>query len=193
MAKVGVLALQGAYAEHLAALRSLGVEALPVRLPEHLEGLDALIIPGGESTTIGKLMVTFGIIEALKARARDGLSLWGTCAGMILLAREVDDRHLPITGLMDMRVKRNAFGRQVDSFEADLSVAALGEEPFHAVFIRAPAVEQVGDGVEVLARLDQGPIVAARQGRLLATAFHPELTTDLRFHRYFLQEVAGKL
>lgn len=190
--KVGVLALQGAFAEHLAALRRLGAEARPVRLPEQLEGLDALIMPGGESTTIGKLMVSFGILEALKARARDGLSIWGTCAGMILLAREVDDGDLPILGLMDIRVKRNAFGRQLDSFEADLPVAVLGQEPFHVVFIRAPAVERVGDGVEVLARLPQGPTVAARQGRFLVTAFHPELTADLRFHQYFLQEVVGK-
>lgn len=192
MIRIGVLALQGAFVEHLGILRQLGAEAVPVRLAEQLEGLEALIIPGGESTTIGKLMVTFGLLEALQGRAREGLPLWGTCAGLILLAREVDDGDLPIMGLMDMRVKRNAFGRQVDSFEADLSVAALGREPFHAVFIRAPAVERVGDGVEVLAQLPQGPIVAARQGRLLATAFHPELTPDSRFHQYFLQEVVGK-
>ncbi|MDP2728003.1 MAG: pyridoxal 5'-phosphate synthase glutaminase subunit PdxT [Dehalococcoidia bacterium] len=191
MAKVGVLALQGAFIEHLNALRRLGAETLPIRLAEQLEGLDALIIPGGESTTISKLMVTFRILEAIQARAQNGLSIWGTCAGMILMAKEVDDKDLPVMGLMDVSVKRNAFGRQLDSFEADLSVAVLGEEPFHAVFIRAPAVERVDDGAEVLAQLTTGPIVAVRQGRFLATAFHPELTTDLRFHRYFLQEVVG--
>ncbi len=188
--KIGVLALQGAFAEHMQTLRRLGADAREVRLAEQLEGLDALIIPGGESTTISKLMVAFGIRDALQARARDGLAMWGTCAGMILLSSEVDDGDLSIMGLMDMRVKRNAFGRQLDSFEADLPIAPLGQEPFHAIFIRAPAVETVAGGVEVLARLPGGPIVAARQGRLLATAFHPELTGDLRFHRYFLEEVA---
>ncbi len=189
--KIGVLALQGAFTEHVSALQKLGVEACQVRLPEQLAGLDALIMPGGESTTISKLMVAFGILEALKVRARDGMAIWGTCAGMILLAKEVDDGNLPTMGLMDIRVKRNAFGRQLDSFEADLAVPLLGGEPFHAVFIRAPAVERVCNGVEVLAQLDRGPIVAARQGRYLATAFHPELTADLRFHRYFLREVVG--
>lgn len=192
MPKVGVLALQGAFAEHLIALERLGTEALPVRLPEHLEGIDALIMPGGESTTISKLMASFGLFEALRNRTVDGLAIWGTCAGMILLARETDDSDLPTMGLMDIRVKRNAFGRQVDSFEVDLPIRALGPDPFHAVFIRAPAVECAGIGVEILARVDSGPIVAARQGRLLATAFHPELTEDLRLHQYFLREVVGK-
>ncbi|MDP2661374.1 MAG: pyridoxal 5'-phosphate synthase glutaminase subunit PdxT [Dehalococcoidia bacterium] len=192
MAKVGVLALQGAFAEHLSALGRLGIEGLTVRLPEQLDGLDGLIIPGGESTTISKLMLSFGIFEALKIRIEAGLAVWGTCAGMILLARETDDRKLPVMGLMDIRVKRNAFGRQLESFEQDLPIAALGPDPFHAVFIRAPAIECAGNTVEVLARLNRGPIVAARQGRLLATAFHPELTPDLRLHQYFLREVAGK-
>ncbi len=192
MLKVGVLALQGAFAEHLTVLDRLGVEAWPVRLPEHLEGTDALVIPGGESTTISKLMAAFGLFDAVKARADDGLAVWGTCAGLILLARKTDDPDLPVMGLMDIRVRRNAFGRQVDSFEADLPVTALGQEPFHAVFIRAPAVECAGNDVEVLAQLTHGPIVAARQGRLLATAFHPELTADSRFHEYFLREVADK-
>ncbi|MDO8692189.1 MAG: pyridoxal 5'-phosphate synthase glutaminase subunit PdxT [Dehalococcoidia bacterium] len=192
MAKVGVLALQGAFAEHLSALARLGIEGLPVRLPEQLDGLDGLIIPGGESTTISKLMLSYGIFEALRVRIESGLAVWGTCAGMILLARETDDKKLPVTGLMDIRVKRNAFGRQLESFEHDLSIPALGPDPFHAVFIRAPVIECVGANVEVLARLSPGPIVAARQGRLLATAFHPELTTDLRFHQYFLGKVAGK-
>lgn len=190
--KVGVLALQGAFAEHLDALQRLGTEARLVRLPEQLSGLNGLIIPGGESTTISLLMVAYGLLDTLKAWSRNGLAIWGTCAGMILLATEVDDGDLPIMGLMDMRVRRNAFGRQLDSFEVDLSVAPLGPVPFHAVFIRAPVVECVGKGVEVLSQLQDGRIVAARQGRFLATAFHPELTNDLRFHNYFVQEVIGK-
>src|SRR3972149_5772367 len=137
MQKVGVLALQGAFAEHLTVLDRLGVEAWPVRLPGHLEGTDALIIPGGESTTISKLMVAFGLFDAVRARVGDGLAVWGTCAGLILLARETDDPDLPVMGLMNIRARRNAFGRQVDSFEADLPVTALGGDPFHAVFIRA--------------------------------------------------------
>jgi 5'-phosphate synthase pdxT subunit len=189
MVRIGVLALQGDFREHVTVLDSLGVKAVPVRLPSQLQGLDGLIIPGGESTTISKLMVSFGLREELQARGKAGLPIWGTCAGMILLAKEVDDADLSLLALMDIKVKRNAFGRQVDSFEADLPVTALGEKPFHAVFIRAPLVEGVGDGVEVLGRLPQGDIVAARQGMLLATAFHPELTPDLRFHEYFLEEM----
>lgn len=190
--KIGVLALQGAFIEHLDALQRLGTEASLVRLPEQIDGLEGLIIPGGESTTISKLMVAYGLLDTLKAGSRNGLAIWGTCAGMILLATEVDDGDLPIMGLMDMRVRRNAFGRQLDSFEVDLSVAHLGPVPFHAVFIRAPVVERVGVGVEVLSQLEDGRVVAARQGRFLATAFHPELTNDLRFHNYFVQEVIGK-
>lgn len=190
--KIGILALQGAFTEHLNALTKLGMEAILVRLPEQLDGLEGLIIPGGESTTISKLMVAYGLLDTLKAGSRNGLAIWGTCAGMILMATEVDDGDLPIMGLMDMRVRRNAFGRQLDSFEVDLSVAPLGPVPFHAVFIRAPVVECVGKGVEVLSQLQDGRIVAARQGRFLATAFHPELTNDLRFHNYFVREVIGK-
>ena len=192
MVKVGVLALQGAFAEHLLALERLGVEGVPVRLLEQLDDVDGLIIPGGESTTISKLMLSFGIFGALKTRIQSGLAVWGTCAGMILLARETDDKKLPVMGLMDISVKRNAFGRQLESFEQDLPIPALGPEPFHAIFIRAPAIVCADKTVEVLARLTPGPIVAARQGRLLVTAFHPELTADLRFHQYFLREVAGK-
>jgi pyridoxal 5'-phosphate synthase pdxT subunit len=186
--RIGVLALQGAFIEHEQALGRLGVAAREVRLPPQLEGLDGLIIPGGESTTMGKLAVQYGLLEPIRAIAAAGKPLWGTCAGMILMAKDIC-LNQPLLGLMDVQVKRNAFGRQVDSFETDLHVPAIATPddagPFHAVFIRAPLVESVGDGVEVLARLDNGVIVAARQGRLLATSFHPELSGDDRFHRYF--------
>ena len=191
--KIGVLALQGAFVEHEQMLGRLGVETVEVRLPQDLAGLDGLIIPGGESTTIGKVAVRWGLLEPLREFAADGGPLWGTCAGLILLARRVRDAvpGQPLLRVMDITVRRNAFGRQVDSFEADLEVPALGERPFHAVFIRAPVIEEVGEGVEVVARLD-GEIVAARQGRLLATAFHPELTADERFHRYFVDLCAAR-
>jgi len=185
---IGVLALQGAFIEHRKALERLGVDTREVRLPEHLEGLSGLIIPGGESTTIGKLAVTYGLIGPIRERAAAGWPVWGTCAGMILLARDIGGLAQPLIGLMDVVIRRNAFGRQVDSFETWLDVPELGEDaPFRAVFIRAPVIERVGPEVRVLARLSDGAIVAARQGNLLATAFHPELTDDLRFHRYFLR------
>ncbi|NOZ28786.1 MAG: pyridoxal 5'-phosphate synthase glutaminase subunit PdxT [Chloroflexi bacterium] len=192
--RIGVLALQGAFIEHIQILQALGVGAEPVRLPVELEGLDGLIIPGGESTTIGKLAAAYGLLEPIRRMAEAGKPVWGTCAGLILLAREVEGGAPPCLGLMGIRVRRNAFGRQVASFEAELSVPALdavadpGERgrPFHAVFIRAPQIVRVGDGVTTLARLEGGTIVAAQQGNLLATAFHPELTMDTRFHRYFL-------
>lgn len=186
--KIGVLALQGAFREHIEALRRLGAEAVEVRLPEQLEGLDGLIIPGGESTAIGKLAVKYGLQEAIRCYAEAGKPVYGTCAGMILLSRDVG-RDQPLLGVMDLRVERNAFGRQLDSFEADLPIPALGEEPFPAVFIRAPKIESVGDGVEVLAALDDGTAVAARQDNMIVTAFHPELSSDLRFHKYFLDMV----
>lgn len=184
---IGVLALQGDFAEHLAALHRLGVAAREVRLPEDLDGLAGLIIPGGESTTIGKLATTFGLVEPLRSFAARR-PVWGTCAGAIFLSRDAR-RPQPLLGLMDITVERNAFGRQVDSFEIDLTVPTLDEStrPYHAVFIRAPLIERVGPSVEVLASLPDGRIVAARQGQWLATAFHPELTDDLRFHRYFLR------
>jgi 5'-phosphate synthase pdxT subunit len=165
-----------------------------VRLPEHLERLDGLIIPGGESTTIGKVAKRWGLLDPLHAFAQSGRPVWGTCAGMILMAKEVVDGKpdQPLLGLMDVTVHRNAFGRQVDSFEADLEIPALGEKPFHAIFIRAPFVERVGKEVEVLAQLEDGTAVAAQQGNLLVTAFHPELTDDDRFHRYFLSLGAPK-
>lgn len=186
--KIGVLALQGAFIEHEKILTQIGVEVAEVRLPQHLEDLDGLIIPGGESTTIGKVAREWGLLEPLRAFAQSGRPLWGTCAGMIFIAKDVVDGKpdQPLLALMDVTVRRNAFGRQVDSFEADLDVPVLDDGPFHAVFIRAPLIERVGEGVEVLSRLEDGAIVAVRQGNLLATAFHPELTDDDRFHRYFL-------
>ena len=189
MTTVGVLALQGAFIEHIKTLRRLGVEAVEVRLPEQLAALDALIIPGGESTTIGKLASTYGLLEPLRQFAAEK-PVWGTCAGMIMLARDIG-RDQPLLGVRDIAVDRNAFGRQADSFEADLPIPEIGPEPFHAVFIRAPIVTHTENGVEVLARLEDGPVVAVRQGKALATAFHPELTPDDRLHRYFLTEVAG--
>jgi 5'-phosphate synthase pdxT subunit len=189
--KIGVLALQGDFAEHLHMLRRLGVEGVEVRLPRDLEGLEGLIIPGGESTTIGKLAVQYDLMAPI-CKLAEAKPLWGTCAGAIFLSKEVH-RPQPLLGLMDIVVERNAFGRQVDSFETDLDVPALAGDndngqvrAFHAVFIRAPIIERVGTGVEVLAKLSDGRIVAARQRNLLATSFHPELTGDERFHRYFL-------
>jgi 5'-phosphate synthase pdxT subunit len=191
--KIGVLAAQGAFAEHIAALRGLDTEAVPVRLPGELRRVDGLIIPGGESTTISRLMAAYDLVKEIIALAGAGLPVFGTCAGMILMAKQVTGNGTPSLGLMDIVVRRNAFGRQVDSFEAELRIPVLGKKAFPAVFIRAPLIESCNDGVEVLARLDDGTIVAARQKKLLVTAFHPELTTDLRFHRYFLDIVSGEL
>jgi 5'-phosphate synthase pdxT subunit len=182
---VGVLALQGDFAEHIAALERIGVDAVEVRLPAQLALLDALIIPGGESTTITRLLDIYELGEPIRRLGAAGLPIWGTCAGAIVLAKQASDLDRPNLALMDIDVRRNAFGRQLDSFEADLDVARLGGEPFHAIFIRAPIIERAGAGVEVLARLDDGAIVAALQGRLLATAFHPELTGDPRLHELF--------
>jgi 5'-phosphate synthase pdxT subunit len=190
--KIGVLASQGAFIEHIAALRRLKVEALPVRLASQLEGLDGLVIPGGESTTISKLMAGSHLTEEITRLARNGFPIFGTCAGMIVLSTRNSDRDVEPLGLMDIIVKRNAFGRQVDSFETELEIPALGKKPFHAVFIRAPLIEKTNGNVEVLARLADGTVVAARQGNMLVAAFHPELTDDLRFHRYFLEIVAGR-
>ena len=186
--RIGVLALQGAFVEHQKTLAHIGVESVEVRLPEHLEGLDGLIIPGGESTAIGKLAAKWGLLEPIRALARDGCAVWGICAGMILMAKEVVDGlpDQPLLGLIDIAVRRNAFGRQVDSFETDVMVPALGEDAYHAVFIRAPIIERTGTETEVLAYLEDGTAVAVQQGNLLGIAFHPELTDDERFHRYFL-------
>jgi 5'-phosphate synthase pdxT subunit len=190
--KIGVLAAQGAFAEHIAALEQLDTEARPVRLPGELKGVNGLIIPGGESTAISRLMAAYDLMKAIAKMAGEGLPLFGTCAGMILLAKQVTGNGTPSLGLMNIVVRRNAFGRQVDSFETALQIPALGKKAFPGVFIRAPLIESCNDGAEVLARLDNGTIVAARQGKLLATAFHPELTSDLRFHQYFLDIISGK-
>ncbi|MEI8354350.1 MAG: pyridoxal 5'-phosphate synthase glutaminase subunit PdxT [Lentisphaerota bacterium] len=188
--KIGVLALQGAFAEHIVMLRRLGVAAAEVRLAAHLDALDGLIIPGGESTTIGKLATDFGLIEPLRRFGQDR-AIWGTCAGAIFLARTVVGRAQPLLGLMDITVTRNAFGRQIDSFETDLDLSGFGEgmadqPPYHAVFIRAPLINAVGPAAQAIVTLPDGRIVAARQGRLLATSFHPELTDDTRCHAAFL-------
>ena len=183
---IGVLALQGDFAEHATVLRRLGVTPREVRLPRDLEGLDGLIIPGGESTTITRLLAIYDLVEPLRERVRDGLPTWGTCAGAIVLAREAIGLDQQNIGAMDIVVRRNAFGRQVDSFEADLAVPPLGEAPYHAVFIRAPTIDEVGANVEVIARLADGTAVAAREGTMLATSFHPELTDDPRFQAYFV-------
>ncbi len=192
--RIGVLALQGAFIEHEQMLSKLGAEVIEVRLPKDLDGLDGIIIPGGESTTIGKLAVHYQLMEPLREMARVGKAMWGTCAGLIFMAKDVG-RDQPLLGLMDVTVERNAFGRQVDSFEANLDAADLdGEHTFHAIFIRAPLIEAVGAGVEVIARAEKDHrdvIVAARQGNLLVTSFHPELSQDDRFHRYFLKMAEG--
>lgn len=191
--KIGVLALQGDFAEHVLVLRRIGVEAVEVRLPQHLEHLSGLIIPGGESTTIGKLAVAYNLIEPLQ-RFSQQRAVWGTCAGAIFLSSDAR-RQQPLLQVMNIVVARNAFGRQVNSFEVGLDVPALKEidpsgAPFPAVFIRAPLIEAVQDPAYVLASLADGTIVAARQGRMLATSFHPELTADDRFHRYFIHMAA---
>lgn len=190
--RIGVLASQGAFTEHIAILRQLKIETAPVRLPKKLAGLDGLIIPGGESTSISKLMLDYNLMDEIRSLAKDGLPIFGTCAGMILLATEISDLDVESIGVMDIRVKRNAFGRQKDSFETKLSIPVLGEKPFPGIFIRAPIIKQVSNKVEILARLADGTSVAVREGKLLACAFHPELTDDLRFHQYFLDIVAGR-
>lgn len=193
--KIGVLALQGDFAEHIAMLRRIGATATEVRLPAQLEDLDGLIIPGGESTTFGKLAVHYGLMEPLQ-RFSEQKAIWGTCAGAIFLSKDAH-RDQPLLQLMDITVERNAFGRQVASFEVDLDIPALLDvdetpRPYHAVFIRAPLIESVQPHVQVLAKLEDGHIVAAQEGKLLATSFHPELTNDDRFHRYFLKLAAVK-
>jgi pyridoxal 5'-phosphate synthase pdxT subunit len=187
--KIGVLALQGDFAEHIAMLKRLNVETSEVRLPEHLNGLDGLIIPGGESTTIGKLAIAYSLMEPLRQFGQRH-AIWGTCAGAILISKDIG-RDQPLLGLMDIEVQRNAFGRQIDSFETDLDIPELNQAtgsdaPYHAVFIRAPIIESVRGDAKILASVPDGRIVAAQQGHLLATSFHPELTNDTRFHEYFL-------
>ncbi len=189
--RIGVLASQGAFAEHIAILRKLEVEALPVRLLQELRSLDGLIIPGGESTSISHLMLAYNLMPEIRNLIKNGLPILGTCAGMILLANKISDSDAEPIGAMDLTVRRNAFGRQVDSFETELKIPALGGKPFPGVFIRAPLIEETGREVEILARLTDNTIVAVRQDKLVASAFHPELTNDLRFHQYFLDIVAG--
>ena len=186
---IGVLALQGAFIEHVRMLRRLGATAREVRLPSDLDGLDGLIIPGGESTTIGKLLVHYELLEPLRNLVNAGFPIYGTCAGTILLAKDIGGLDQPLLATMDLVVERNAFGRQLQSFETDLKIAGLGDDPFRAVFIRAPAITSAGPGVDVLAQLENGTIVAARQDSLLVSCFHPELTDDDRFHRAFLEQV----
>ena len=184
MTTVGVLALQGDVREHLAILESLGVTPVPVKKPDRLESVDALVIPGGESTTIGKMAVRFGLLDPLRSAIGDGLPVYGTCAGMILLSGSITEGDQPLLGALDVVVSRNAFGRQNESFEADLEVVGM-DSPFPAVFIRAPWVEKVGSEVEVLASIGEHPVMV-RQDRLLATSFHPELTSDGRIHQMLL-------
>jgi 5'-phosphate synthase pdxT subunit len=181
--RIGVLAVQGAFAEHMATLDAIGVEGVEVRLPADLEEVSGLILPGGESTAQRRLIERWGLREPILDLARSGAPLFGTCAGMILLAHDIVDGDPPALPLLDIGVRRNAFGRQLDSFEAEVSVPMLGDRPIHAVFIRAPIVERVGPGVDVLARLGDGRIVAVRERNVVATAFHPELTGETRFHR----------
>ena len=185
MPTIGVLAVQGDFLEHRQALRRLGIDAPEVRLPEQLDEIDGLIIPGGESTTIVQLIDIYGFRDALHRRAQEGMAIWGTCAGMIVIADRLTDRRPQPLRLMDIEVSRNAFGRQVDSFEADIAFEEIDGAPFHCVFIRAPVVNGVGASVKVLAALEDGRPVAVRQGKMLATAFHPELTGDSRIHELF--------
>jgi 5'-phosphate synthase pdxT subunit len=189
--RVGVLALQGDFREHLAVLRGLGANAIPVRRPEELADIGGLVIPGGESSVMDKLSRAFGLAEPLKRAIADGMPVYGTCAGLIMLADTVIDaiRGQESLGGLDVSVRRNAFGSQLDSFETDLDIPAVGAEPMHAVFIRAPIVETLGEKATALASLDDGRIVAVEQGNLIGTSFHPEVTNDLRFHEYFLRKV----
>ena len=180
---IGVLAVQGAFAEHIEILRQLGVDAVPVRLPKDFEGIAGLVMPGGESTAMRKLIDNWDLRQPILDLAAKGAPIFGTCAGMILLADDISDGDAPVLPLLDISVKRNAFGRQLESFEAEVNVPVLGDRPVHAVFIRAPIVERVGPGVDVIARLDDGRVVAVRKGNVIATAFHPELAGETRFHR----------
>ena len=189
--EVGVLAIQGDFAEHIAVLGKLGVTAREIRLPEQLDSLDGLIIPGGESTTLSRLMTIYNLREPIAQMALHGHAVWGTCAGMIMLSREITEQDPVPLDVMDIGVQRNAFGRQVDSFEQDLNVSALGGTPYHAIFIRAPVIIRVGQGVKVLSALEDERPVAVQQGNLMATSFHPELTNDYRFHSYFLDLANG--
>jgi len=185
---IGILALQGDFLEHENILRSLGMQTLQVKLPSHLDGIHGLIIPGGESTAMARLIDEFKLRKSLMHKIQKGLPVWGTCAGMILLAKKLRENKPQPLGIMNITVARNDFGRQVDSFETDLNIPALGSVPFHAVFIRAPKVIKTGNDVKILARLPDTTIVAIQQGSMLGTSFHPELTADTRFHEYFINQ-----
>ena len=185
MAPIGVLAIQGDFLEHRNMLDSIGIESVEVRLPEQLENIDGLIIPGGESTTIVQLIDIYEMRQPLVEKVRKGLAVWGTCAGMIVIAKHLKDKRPNPLGLMDIEVSRNAFGRQIDSFETNLDINGMDRPPMHAIFIRAPLVTEIGNGVEILAEVDQGKPVAVKQNRILATSFHPELTEDPRMHTMF--------
>ena len=190
MTIVGVLAIQGDYREHRILLESLGADVKEIRLPDQLDEVDGLIIPGGESTTIVQLIDIYNMREKLRERVlNEGMPTWGTCAGMIVMAQKLSDHRPNPLKLMNIEVSRNAFGRQVDSFETDLEVEDMDGPPYHAVFIRAPVVDTIGEGVRIISSLDDGRPVAVRQGHMLATAFHPELTNDPRMHKLFLQMV----
>src|SRR3989339_1726041 len=186
--KVGILALQGDFREHAKVLHKIGVETVLIKLPEHLRSIDRLIIPGGESTTIGKLLSIYNLIKPIRKRVKEGMPIWGTCAGAILMAKHVSNG-LPnqnSLNLMNITAKRNAFGSQLDSFETNLNIKQIGEAPLHVIFIRAPILESPGNNVEILSMLDNKYIVAVRQNKMIATCFHPELTNDTRFHKYFV-------
>ena len=191
--KIGVLAIQGDFAEHITILHGLGVETQEVRLPYQLGGLDGLIIPGGESTTLSRLMTIYELREPIQKMASDGKAIWGTCAGMIMMASEITEKDPTPLGIMDITVIRNAFGRQIDSFEQNLTVKYLDPLPYHAIFIRAPVISRVGIEVEILAALEDGRAVAVQQNHLLATSFHPELTKDSRLHDRFVSMASHSL
>ena len=183
---IGVLAIQGAFIEHINILQTLGVECREIRLPEQLSDVDGLIIPGGESTTLSRLLTRYNLRQPIKQLATDGKPLWGTCAGMIMMASEITENDPVPLEIMDIDVQRNAFGRQIDSFEQELEITGFDETPYHAIFIRAPVIKRVGSGISIMASLQDGRPVAVQQANLMATSFHPELTKDSRFHAHFL-------
>ena len=189
--KIGILALQGDFAEHINIIDKLGIQPIEIRQPAQLEALDGLIIPGGESTTMLKLMHSYNLFQPIKELANNGLPIMGTCAGMVLLGKKVSNPDMNTLSLMDIEVKRNAFGRQLDSFETKIAIPLLGDKPFPAVFIRAPLIDSAGPDVNIIGRLPDNKIVAALQGNILALSFHPELSNDSRIHRYFLEIVAS--
>ena len=189
---IGVLAIQGDFIEHINILQTLGVECREIRLPEQLSDVEGLIIPGGESTTLSRLLTRYNLRQPIKQLATDGKPLWGTCAGMIMMASEITENDPVPLEIMDIGVQRNAFGRQIDSFEQELEITGFDETPYHAIFIRAPVIKRVGSGVSIMASLQDGRPVAVQQANLMATSFHPELTKDSRFHTHFLNLNSNK-